>query len=179
MAQAVLFGPRMTSRDDHRSSTLEPLPAACVSGPIGGEPQDGDLVVVRASSMGADDDARSWMVMTWGSPVIEHPELVGIGRDAACAGARLRAYAGGRRAWEARDGGFARLRLPPLVRQGVGRTYSISADVTDAESPHGVTHWQGYALLSIDDAHRLLGDMGFSPEQSTALLARAVPPTSR
>ena len=149
---------------------------ACVTGPVVGEPMVGDLVVVRAA---ATVDARGlssqdrWSVITWGSRVLDHPELIGLTHNEACAAARLWAFAGGRRAWDGREGGFAQLRSAPLVHKGLGSTYAINADVTDADTPAAVTRWQGYAHLTRLDALRLLGDMGFSAEQSASLLSNA------
>jgi hypothetical protein len=136
----------------------------------------GDLVVVRAAGLvdtrGWSSEDR-WSVITWGSPVIDYPDLIGLAHNDACAAARVRAFARGRRAWEGRDGGFARLRSAPLVRKGVGSTYSINADVTDATTPIALTRWQGYANLARVDALRLLEEMGFSVEQSVLLLSKA------
>jgi hypothetical protein len=156
--------------------TMSPSPEACVTGPVNGEPGVGDLVVVRAAGLvdtrGWSSEDR-WSVITWGSPAIDYPDLMGLVHNDACAAARVHAFARGRRAWEGREGGFARLRTAPLVRKGVGSTYSINAEVTDATTPVALTRWQGYANLTRLDALRLLGEMGFSLEQSALLLSKA------
>ena len=138
----------------------------------------GDVVVVRASApFGNAHAGDRWNVITWGSSLPDHSDLIGLSHNDACAAARLRALAAKRRTWELRAGGFAQLRQAPLIRKSVGGTYAMNADVTDATTPTAATRWQGYANLTKADVMGLLADMGFSAEQSALLVSTASSPS--
>jgi hypothetical protein len=143
-------------------------------------PQDGDVVVVRASSA-VDAGVRPtggdrFAVVEWGTFALAGPSLTDLGHDEARLEARLCASHRGRNAWDTIPARTERIPRLPLVYRGPGGTYSISVDVTDYADARAAIRWKSTSHLSEAEVRRMLAAEGIPPSLADSLIGKAPMP---
>jgi hypothetical protein len=144
------------------------------------EPNDGDVVVVRASNAPVGRPLPGpdrFAVVEWGKFKIVSDRLGDLSHDQAAIEARLCAAERGRDAWDSTGPTMLRIRRLPLVYRSAPNIYSISVDVTDYTNGRAMLQWKSTSHLSEKEVRALLVEQNDVPlEIALALIGKAPMP---